>query len=112
MESLPNNFYIWLLIAYTLIIIAVIIGVTRVFTKAFAKDTGSFSRSFTKLLGGGIGLRLATVFIVLQTAFFLKLIDKLDEGVLALLTSVAGYVLGGLRFRTNDAKRDEAREPN
>jgi len=105
-----NQLFLYLLIAYTLITITGIIGLTRVFTKAFTKDTGSFSETFTKLLGGGIGLRLATVFAVLQTAFFLKLIDKLDEGVLALLTSVAGYVLGGLRFAKNPESNEELRK--
>lgn len=42
-------------------------------------------------------LQILTVCSVVITAMFLALSDRLNEGVLALLSSVAGYVLGSLQ---------------
>lgn len=45
---------------------------------------------------GGNALRIATVLVIVGTAAVLALTNALSEGVLALMSAIAGYVLGGI----------------
>jgi len=61
-------------------------------------------QSVAALLGlvhGGNSIRLLTTFGVVLVMCFLALADALNEGAIALLSSVAGFMLGGF-------KREEA----
>lgn len=51
------------------------------------------------LVEGGNSIRLLTTFGVIIAACFLALSSTLTEGAIALLSSVAGFMLGGMRPR-------------
>lgn len=42
-------------------------------------------------------IQILTISAVLVTALFLALSDRMSEGILSLLSSIAGYTLGGIR---------------
>ena len=55
------------------------------------------SKSLKEFFNGGNALYILTVFAVLVTAAYLALAGQLSEAAIALLSSVAGYVLGSLK---------------
>ena len=55
------------------------------------------SESLKEFFTGGNSLKILTVFAVLVTAAYLALAGRLSEAAIALLSSVAGYVLGSLK---------------
>lgn len=64
---------------------------------AFNKAPEVASESLKEFFDGGNSLKIITVFAVLITAAYLGLADQLSEAAIALLSSVAGYVLGSLK---------------
>ena len=64
---------------------------------AFWKDKNASVKDFVEIAKFGGALRLLTVGLVVFTATFLTLADKIrGEAVVAIISGVAGYVLGGL----------------
>jgi hypothetical protein len=63
----------------------------------FWKDPSATTAVIKTFYDGGNGLRIVTVVAVLATATVLAFGGHLSEGVLSLLSGVAGFVLGGLR---------------
>ena len=77
--------------------IAAIICFSSVCKKAFEKDTQSTATSFGQILKGGNFLKIATVFIVSLDVTFLALAEKINShAVIAIFSSIIGYVLGSL----------------
>jgi hypothetical protein len=84
------------IISLSLILITFLIVSTFLACKALENNakTAEFLNSF---LTSSNALQILTVTAVLVAAMFLGLADRLNDGVLALLSSVAGYVLGSLQ---------------
>jgi hypothetical protein len=71
---------------------------TAVAIAAFWKDKNASVKNFTDIAKFGGALRLLTVGLVIIAATFLTLADKIKgEAVVAIISGVAGYVLGGLQ---------------
>jgi hypothetical protein len=73
-----------------------IVGFTVVGGIAFHRSGSGQAKSFGLLFQRGNFLRLGTVVLVVLAVLVLALMDKLTEGAAAVLSGVAGYVLGGL----------------
>lgn len=97
--------------ALTLITCLGIIGATVVSVTAFIKDADSTGKTYRTILQGGNALRILTVFVVILSVVSLALIDKLNQGVIAILSAVVGYVLGGWQTQKilPDTKNDESK---
>jgi hypothetical protein len=98
------------LVLYTIIAISVvmsvtIIGLSVVSYISFSKDNKVASEYLTRIFEGGSALRLMTVLAVILSATVLSLAGQLKEGTIALLSGIAGYVLGGIGAETQDGKK-------
>jgi hypothetical protein len=94
------------IISLSLILIIFLITATFIACKALENNakTAEFLNSF---LTSSNALQILTVTAVLVTAMFLGLADRLNDGILALLSSVTGYVLGSLQ-RPDTASNSQA----
>jgi len=63
----------------------------------FKKDPDKAMDLAKELVASGLYLRLGTLIVLVGTAFILALAGMLNEGVIAFLSGVAGFVLGGLQ---------------
>ncbi len=64
---------------------------------AFARTEKGSAKSFGLMFQRGNFLRIATVIMVVLAVLFLGLVDILKEnGIISILSGIAGYVLGGL----------------
>lgn len=70
---------------------------------AFWKDPRQATEAVKAFFEGGNALRIATVLVILGTTTVLAFADKLSEGILALMSGIAGYVLGGLTRQERDS---------
>jgi hypothetical protein len=75
---------------------------------AFSKVQVGAGKSFGLLFQRGNFLRIITVFAVILAVVFLALLNKLNEGAIAVLSGVAGFVLGGLDKGGVDTSKDKA----
>ena len=71
----------------------------------YKQDSENATEALKFFFEGGNALRIATVLVIIGTAAVLALADKLSEGVLALMSGIAGYVLGGIS-RSNNGSDD------
>ena len=93
----------WIVISITTIVVVTIVGFTIVGGIAFSKVEKGAGKSFGLLFQRGNFLRVTTVVLVVIAAMFLAMAGKLNEGVVGLLSGVAGMALGGLdKTRTSD----------
>jgi len=74
---------------------------------AFSKVTKGAGKSFGLLFQRGNFLRIATVMFVVLAVIFLSLLGGLNEGAVAVLSGVAGYVLGGLERGQKEINENE-----
>lgn len=82
---------------YTLIGISVLLVSSTVITAiAFWRTTENSTRTFTRFYEQGAALRLITVGMIIIGSCFLALIGKIgSDAVVAILSGIVGYVLGG-----------------
>ena len=88
-----------LIAMYALTVILLLILLLSAIAAIFAikKSPEIVSKSLEEFFNGGNALKILTVFAVLVTASYLALADQLSDAVIALLSSIAGYVLGALK---------------
>jgi hypothetical protein len=80
-----------------------IVGFTVVGGIAFYRANQGQAKSFGLLFVRGNFLRLATAVLIILAAILLAALGKLNpEGVAAILSGVAGYVLGGMDRQTKE----------
>jgi hypothetical protein len=79
------------------------IAAATVAIMSFKNNPTGTSQQLQIFFEGGTGLRLLTVFAIILATVFLGTIGKLNEGASALLSGVAGYVLGGLQHERRNA---------
>ncbi|GGW74930.1 hypothetical protein [Alteromonas halophila] len=78
-----------------LLVALIMSAIAAVFAFKYAPE--STAASLLTFFSGGTALKILTVFAVLITATYLALANQLTEAAIALLSSVAGYVLGSIR---------------
>lgn len=75
---------------------------------AFCRTEKGSAKSFGLMFQRGNFLRIATVIMVVLAVLFLGLMDIIKEnGIIGILSGIAGYVLGGLE-RTKAESVDNA----
>ena len=88
-----------------------VIGFTVVGSIAFYRAEKGQAVSFGLLFQRGNFLRLGTVALIILAVVLLALVGKLTEGAAAVLSGLAGYVLGGLdRQLVGNQKRNDEKE--
>ena len=95
----------WPEIVSLLLVITFIVCVflcTQVLRRAIEKTERGSITSVSKLVSNINFLRIVTVALTVLAVAILSLLGKTDNGVLAIFSGIAGYVLGGLN------KNDEA----
>ena len=96
-----------IIISITAIILVGIIVFGIVGYMAFKKTDKGGAKSFSMLFHRGNFLKIATVIFVAVATIFLALVDIIKEnGVIAILSGVAGYVLGGLERGSSHQEGD------
>src|SRR5437870_4725148 len=75
----------------------VILGVVGVIVSALLRIPRGHSTSLRDIFRQSRFLELTTVLVIIISGTYLSVIDKASEGIIALLSGIAGYVLGGLR---------------
>ena len=86
----------YIILALTIIVSVVVITFGVVGGIAFSKVKVGAGKSFGLMFQRGNFLRIVTVFAVILAVVLLGISDKLTEGAIAVLSGVAGFVLGGL----------------
>lgn len=88
--------------------IAAVAGFTVVGVVAFIKTETGQAKSFTLLFKRGDFLKLLAVAGIVMAVFFLALAGVLSEAaVVAVLSGIAGYVLGGLEKSAFGSQKPE-----
>lgn len=78
------------------IIITILIAFSIVGGIAFSKIEKGAGKSFGLLFRRGNFLRIFTVLLIVQAVIILSVLNLLGTGAIAILSGIAGYVLGGL----------------
>ena len=86
----------------------VILGVVVVIVSALFRIPPTHSTSLRQVFQQSRFLELTTVLVIIISGTYLSVIDKASEGVIALLSGVAGYVLGALREAPESDQRPPA----
>jgi hypothetical protein len=89
-----NQEYLIAITKYSTIAFAIcVVGITIVACVAFYKNEG---KTFSLLIQRSGALQLVTVLTIILAAAFLTVIGKITtEGIVSILSGIAGYVLGG-----------------
>ena len=85
------------IIAIAIVMSIGLIGLFTVSYVSFNEDSKVASEYLTVVFGAGSALQLLTVLAVILSATVLALAGQLQEGTIALLSGIAGYVLGSIR---------------
>jgi len=84
-------------------------GFTIVGAIAFWKTEKGGAKTFTMFFQRGVALRMLTVGAIVVGAIFLALAGTIKESsVVAILSGIAGYVLGGYERTKSNAKDDDS----
>jgi hypothetical protein len=86
----------WGLIALGTVGSITLIVAAMVATKAIAKHSDASAKLLNNALQDGIVVRMGTIFGIVLTTGILALAGALTDGAVAVLSGIAGYVLGGI----------------
>ena len=94
---MTNGAVLSTLALYLTIIIAIIVaGGTVVGSIAFWRTQQGAAKTFSLLLQRANALQMLAVLLIILAAFALRILELINaEGVVSLLSGIAGYVLGG-----------------
>jgi hypothetical protein len=95
----------WTILSSAVVVAIAIVGLTVVSSISFRQDNKVASEFLTRVFVGGAALRLLTVLAVILSATVLSLAGQLKEGTIALLSGIAGYVLGGISTQVQTRKK-------
>jgi len=107
---LGTDIIVW---GWGLLTLAVIIGLIclAIMTVAVVKQRPeAVTNAINALLDSNRALQLVTICAIVMALLFLGLADKLKEGVLALLGTLGGYVLGNLGRQSSSPQRGGAQQ--
>ena len=87
----------WAIVAIAVVLATGLLGLFAVSYVSFSRDNKVASEYLTPVFGAGSALQLLTVLSVILSATVLALAGQLQDGAVALLSGIAGYVLGSIR---------------
>jgi hypothetical protein len=88
------------LLTLGILYVLVILGVVAVIVTALFRVKIGHSTTLRNIFRQTRFLELTTVLVIIISGTYLAWSDKLSDGVVALLSGIAGYVLGGLANST------------
>ncbi|MFA1627620.1 hypothetical protein ACDY96_34320 [Rhizobium mongolense] len=110
MEQLDAGAYQYLsdIALYSTIVVGMVIaGVTVVMSFAFYRTTSGGAASMVHLIERAGVLQMITVLVIVVGAGILATIGKVSaEGIISILSGIAGYVLGNSQRSRERAKRE------
>ena len=89
-----------------------LVGGTVALSLVARKDPERSTVAMLGLVQDGNSIRLLTTFGVILVTTFLALAGSLTEGAIALLSSVGGFMLGGIRGHGGEGARREGADSN
>ena len=95
----------WAIVAIAVVLSIGLIGLFTVSYVSFSRDSKVASEYLTRVFGAGTALYLLTVLAVILSATVLALAGQLQDGAIALLSGIAGYVLGAIRSSSQPRTR-------
>ncbi len=96
-SSIFQDIGFWAILSFGTIIVIAIISFTLVAIVGYRKDAEHMSMAMTIIFQGGNSLRIATVVLIILTTTTLAILDILKEnGIVAILSAIVGYVLGSM----------------
>ena len=111
MENVPSEYFIETARLATISLVAIVTGLTIVASVAFYRTDRGTAKIFSSLVLRAGALQLVTVLAIVVGACFLTVIGKINsEGIVSILSGIAGYVLGGLS-KTGQGQADEPDKP-
>jgi len=103
-EGSPSNMLLILSILYGL----VVVGVLSVLLTVLVRVPVEHSTSLRHIFRSTRFLELTTVLVIIISGTYLAWAGKLNEGIVSLLSGIAGYVLGGLGRSGRSATQSRA----
>ena len=97
MQPTDPNLPLIAIYALTIVLITALLISAIAAIVAIKNAPEAASNSLKEFFNGGNSLKILTVFAILVTAAYLALAGQLSEAAIALLSSIAGYVLGSLK---------------
>ena len=102
---MDNQLLIWILISFDLTTIFLGLGFLLIGKTAFSKTETGAAKSFRLLLKDSKFLQMTTVVLVINAAFTLALLKYISgEAIIAILSAIVGYVLGGMHAKKNETE--------
>jgi hypothetical protein len=102
----------WALAATAGVVAVAILGFTIIGAIAFGRAPKGTAVSFGLMFQRGNLLRVITAVLVIEAAVVLSLVGALTQGATAILSAVAGFVLGGLDRGHGEARGRTEAEPD
>lgn len=97
---------------YAVILISVVsVCFTIVGSIAFWRTSKGAAATFSKLFERSDALRMVTVIMIVALTALLAILDRLPPGAVAILSGIAGFVLGGAGGLTRTKQPDDASSP-
>ena len=90
-----------LLFAFTILCITIILAII------FVKVPSEYGKTHRELFHRVEILKLATILIIIMGATYLAMYERLTEGVTAVFSGVAGYVLGTVKSGNNNENEED-----
>jgi hypothetical protein len=96
------------ILALTIVYVSVIIGIVIVITAVLKRVKLEYGSTLREVYRQTRFLELSTVLVIIISASFLGFAGKLTDGLIALLTGIGAYVLGGLKEpKGSDSSREQ-----
>ncbi|WP_193368416.1 hypothetical protein [Pelagibius marinus] len=92
----------------TLVFVVIIICISVVLMYVFSRIPNEYGRTLRDVLQRIELLKLSTILIIIVATTYLAILGKLSDGAVALLSGVAGYVLGTVRRSDGGGSSEEA----
>ena len=97
----PEQIQIILFLSFLTVSALSVVIFTIAFIRIFKAEPEKAKAFFDLAKADHNGIKLITVAFVVTAAVTAAIIDKLDDGLIAILSSIVGYVLGGLSANKN-----------
>jgi hypothetical protein len=104
-----DNPYVFVCI--TILYGMIILAATGVLVTALLRVRTDYGATLRNIFSQTRFLELTTVLAIIVSGTFLALAGALSEGIVALLSGIGGYVLGGLRRSTGKKNESKSTAP-
>jgi len=97
----------YVLIGVTFLFTVVLLCVTVILCFVFYKIPSEYGKTLRLTLEKIALIKLTTILVIIIGTTYLSLFDKLNDGVIAIFSGIAGYVLGTVKSGKNEIAEKE-----